>query len=97
MTTTNRILSLVAPPLSLISWLETIFDLKRKKGEKIPLVYTDWLDLVKCIRTDLPSELDTMVASDWQEASEIVGRYVTMTDDAPVQPALLNVPRKMAY
>lgn len=104
MNTPEQILSLLIPPIELINWLESVFDAKRNKGQHIPAVYTDWLDLVRCIRTDLPSELDTLTAEQWSEASEIVGRYVTSSDgstalttSAVTQPALLSVPRKAEY
>ena len=96
MTTTNRILGLVVPPLDVIRSLEQLVELKRAKGIKVSARFTGWLDLVKCIRTDLPNELDTMTAEQWQEASEIVGRYVT-NGDTVTQPALLNAPRKAEY
>lgn len=92
---THRILRLVVPSIELIDFLERLFENKRRKGETIPAVYSDWLALVKCIRTDLPNELDQMTMDDWQECSETVGKYVTGSD--ALQPALIDVPAKVEY
>jgi hypothetical protein len=88
----HRILNLIVPSIDIINSLEQLVKAKQAKGIKVSAQFLDWLDLVRCIRADLPHELDAMVAEDWQEASEVVGRYVT---DA--QPALLDVPRTAAY
>lgn len=83
--TGDAMLHLLVPPLEFIGWLESVFEAKRQKGQRIPATYIDWFDLVKCIRTDLPCELDTLTTEQWQEASERVGRYVTSADAPVVQ------------
>lgn len=34
--TVTDLLTIIAPPLRLISWLELVFENKRKKGEDVP-------------------------------------------------------------
>lgn len=100
----QQILTLLIPPIELINWIESVFNAKRSKGQPIPAMYTDWLDLVRCIRTDLPSEIDQLQPEQWSEVAEIVGRYVTSSDkpsdylpSVAAQAKLLNVPRKPEY
>jgi hypothetical protein len=63
--TVTDLLTIVAPPMRLVAWLELVFENKRKKGEDIPENFTRWLERWQRIRSDLPSEIDGTSEQDW--------------------------------
>jgi hypothetical protein len=85
------LLSLLAPPSCLIDWLESVFDQKRRQGQEVPAEFVEWLTTWQDIRTDAPCPIDAASPAQWAELSEGVGQRL------PVQPALLDVPRKAEY
>lgn len=65
--TVTDLLTIIAPPLRLVTWLEMVFDNKRKKGEDIPENFLRWLERWQRIRTDLPSDIDGATEEQWLE------------------------------
>lgn len=63
--TVTDLLTIIAPPLRLVSWLEMVFENKRKKGEDIPENFTKWLERWQRIRSDLPSSIDGASEEQW--------------------------------
>lgn len=61
------LLTIIAPPLRMVAWLELVFDNKRSKGEDVPEAFTKWLERWQRIRSDLPSEIDGTTEADWLE------------------------------
>lgn len=61
------LLTIIAPPLRLVSWLELVFESKCSKGEEVPENFTKWLERWQRIRSDLPSEIDGTSEADWLE------------------------------
>lgn len=59
-TPVSDLLTIIAPPMRLVAWLEMVFDNKRKKGEDIPENFVKWLERWQRIRSDLPSEIDSI-------------------------------------
>jgi len=57
-TTVSDLLTIIAPPLRLVAWLELVFEQKRKKGEDVPETFITWLERWQRIRSDLPAEID---------------------------------------
>lgn len=64
-------LIMLAPPIKLVTWLESIFEAKRRKGEAIPEAYTAWLERWQRIRSDLPATTDVLTDEEWQELKEM--------------------------
>lgn len=65
--TVTDLLTIIAPPMRLVAWLEMVFENKRKKGEEIPENFTVWLERWQRIRSDLPSSIDGATDAQWLE------------------------------
>jgi hypothetical protein len=65
-------LLILAPPLRLVAWLESVFDAKRKRGEEVPEQFINWLQRWTNIRQGLPSEVDVLVQKEWEELRQLV-------------------------
>lgn len=65
--TVSDLLTIIAPPMRLVAWLELVFDNKRKKGEEVPENFTKWLERWQRIRSDLPAEIDGVTEEHWLE------------------------------
>lgn len=61
------LLTILAPPIRLVDWLEQVFEAKRKAGEAVPVEYMAWLDLWKQIRADGASEIDGSTPAQWEQ------------------------------
>ena len=61
------LLIILAPPVRLAAWLETVFEQKRARGEDVPENFVKWLDRWSCIRSDLPSAIDGATDADWAD------------------------------
>lgn len=61
------LLTIIAPPLRLVAWLELVFENKRAKGETVPDNFKVWLERWKLIRSDLPSSIDGATEEQWLE------------------------------
>lgn len=59
------LLTIIAPPVRLVAWLELVFENKRKKGEDVPANFIQWLERWQRIRSDLPAEIDGTTADEW--------------------------------
>ena len=68
----HDILLILAPPVRLVSWLETVFERKRERGEAIPPAFMEWLARWDDIRQGLPSPVDVLTVEEWEELEEIV-------------------------
>lgn len=66
------ILTLLAPPIRLVDWLEQVFEQKHKKGEDVPQAYIKWLERWKAIRADGPALTDGMTQEEWEQLGEKV-------------------------
>lgn len=66
------ILTLLAPPIRLVDWLEQVFEQKRKKGEDVPENFTKWLERWKAIRADGPAVTDGMTQEEWEQLGQKV-------------------------
>lgn len=66
------ILLILAPPVRIVAWLETIFERKRAKGEDIPVAFMEWLARWDDIRQGLPSPVDVLTVEEWEALKEIV-------------------------
>ena len=71
-TPAHDILLILAPPVRLVSWLETVFERKRERGEDIPAAFMEWLARWDDIRQGLPSPIDVLTVEEWAELEEIV-------------------------
>ncbi len=67
----SDILTMLAPPIKFVVWIETIFEAKRRKGEAIPEAYTAWLERWRRIRSDLPAATDVLTDEEWQALKEM--------------------------
>lgn len=65
-------LLILAPPVRLVIWLESVFAAKRAKGEEVPDQFVRWLDRWARIRQGLPSEIDVLVTSEWMDLRQLV-------------------------
>lgn len=61
------ILTLLAPPIRLVDWLERVFEQKKKKGEDVPESFTQWLERWREIRLDGPAVTDGLTQEDWEQ------------------------------
>ena len=71
-TAAHDILLILAPPVRLVAWLETVFERKRERGEDIPAAFMEWLARWDDIRAGLPSPIDVLTVEEWAELEEIV-------------------------
>ena len=65
-------LLILAPPVRLVIWLESVFDAKRAKGEEVPDQFVRWLDRWARIRQGLPSEIDVLLQQEWMDLKQLV-------------------------
>lgn len=70
-TPAHDILLALAPPIRLVTWLETVFERKRSRGEAIPPAFMEWLARWDDIRAGLPSPVDVLTAEEWEALKEI--------------------------
>lgn len=70
-TMASDILLILAPPVRLVNWLETVFEQKRKKGEEVPANFLAWLERWHEIRAGLPSKIDLLTAEEWEQLKEL--------------------------
>lgn len=64
-TPVSDLLLILAPPVRLVAWLETVFEQKRKAGAEVPDNFVKWLERWQRIRSDLPAEIDGATAEQW--------------------------------
>lgn len=64
-TQASDLLLILAPPVRLVAWLETVFDQKRKAGAEVPENFVKWLERWQRIRSDLPAEIDGATEEQW--------------------------------
>lgn len=64
-TPVTDLLTIIAPPMRMVEWLELVFENKRKKGEQIPENFIKWLERWQRIRSDLPSSIDGASEEQW--------------------------------
>ena len=66
------LLLVLAPPVRLCVWLETVFEQKRKAGAEVPENFTKWLERWQRIRSDMPSDVDGATDEAWAEVERKV-------------------------
>lgn len=68
----SDLLLVLAPPVRLCIWLETVFEQKRKAGAEVPENFIKWLERWQRIRSDLPAEIDGTTDEQWAEVERKV-------------------------
>jgi len=71
-TPVSDLLLILAPPVRLCVWLETVFEQKRKAGAEVPENFVKWLDRWQRIRSDMPAEIDGATDEAWAEVERKV-------------------------
>lgn len=71
-TPVSDLLLILAPPVRLVAWLETVFEQKRKAKTEVPENFIKWLERWQRIRSDLPAEIDGATAEQWAEVERKV-------------------------
>ena len=93
----SDLLTIIMPPLRLRVWLFKVFAAKKWKGEEVPEEFTQWLEIINRICSDLPSEIDTIPSDQW---AWIEGKiFANRCTPKAVQPELIPVAdsRPVAY
>lgn len=70
--TAKDIFEALAPPLSLVNWLDATIADKQKRGKPVPEEIIQWLGRWKDIRTDGPAVTDALSDLEWEQLSEKV-------------------------
>lgn len=71
-TPVSDLLLVLAPPVRLCVWLETVFEQKHKAGAEVPETFVKWLERWQRIRSDLPDQIDGATAEMWAEVERKV-------------------------
>lgn len=66
----HDILLILAPPTSLVDYLDRLWAAKTAKGETVPEQWCRWLGRWKRIRSSEPSQIDYVSAEEWQQVGE---------------------------
>jgi hypothetical protein len=85
----SDLMSIVMPPTRLRAWLFKVFAAKKWKGEEVPEEFTNWLEVVNRICSDLPSEIDSIPAEQWAWIESKI--FANRCNPKPLQPALINL------
>lgn len=68
------LLTILAPPIRLVDWLDKVFDDKARKGEPVPPEFVAYLETWKRIRAAGTSPIDGATPEQWAKLAERVNR-----------------------